>query len=227
MKLLIISTVLFVSAPVTTIGQEFNKQKLGKEDISNGVLARYTIESFENAVQLTLFKNHLFVYRYKSTGFDQFSQGKWRRNRNFLILTSNVDSNNVSTKCLLLESDTIRTYFERHKYSDTNPPVYTTPVQVPINLKGELIPDAKVYINNDTTYCFPFFDTCVGGFRMIQRIRVHYGEGFKSKWIRINNSGFKRLLCIAQVDIEFNNYISFKNHRLKIEGDKLKSIDVL
>src|SRR5687768_1248472 len=100
MKLLIISVILFLSAPLSTEGQEFIKQALSEEDVSKGVLARYTIETFENAFELTLFKNQRFYFTYESTNFHRFSQGKWRRNKNFVFLTSDVDSNNVSTKCL-------------------------------------------------------------------------------------------------------------------------------
>ncbi|HWB25387.1 MAG TPA: hypothetical protein VG738_07895 [Chitinophagaceae bacterium] len=199
---------------------------MSQEEKGRGIKAKYISVSFENYFELELYKNYRFYYQYTSTGTSEFSNGKWKRKGDTILLSSGIDSNDVPTKYHFFNTDTVKIFFARQNaYSDSNRPIYSTIVQVPVNLHGDLIPDAKIFINNDTTYCFPFFDTCVGNFTDIVRIKVDYGDKFKSRWIPVNKKAPKRLLCTAQVDFLFKNYICLYNHRLLIKENSLISID--
>jgi hypothetical protein len=93
---------------------------------------------------------------------------------------------------------------------------------MPINLKSDKFPDARIYVNNDTVYCFPFFDTCIGNYATIDKVKIDFGDGFKSKWIKVKFEESKKILLIAQTEFIFSSYLSFKKRRYKIIGVELK-----
>ena len=221
----IILLTLAVCLSVCLKAQDFEMLSLTEQDEQNGILHIYSGGNFEVLNQLILYKDKSFYYQYKHLGYDIFSRGKWIRKDDVFILNSDVDSNNVPVKFVFFNTDTVKTYYDTTLYKDSFPPIYHTKFQVPVNLKAEPLFDAIIYINKEVNYCFPFFDTCVGNTEKIEKVKVNFGNGFKSKWLPINVSDFRRSLCIAQVDFLFANYVSYKNYKLKIIGDKLKHLD--
>jgi len=186
----------------------FYKDTLSNEDISKGILSIYTSSSFENLFQLTLYKNSKYDYQYQSTNYSIFSSGTWEKGNDLISLTSEVDSNNVPVKF----------YFDS---TNSNP---KTQLAIPVNNKESQFPDSRIFINNDSTYCFPYFDTCIGKFAYIKKIRVDFGNGFKTKWLFFEKSNFKHLQIVVPVDYTFEKYISFKGYKFKDNGTTLKPI---
>lgn len=221
----IILLIITVYVNVCLKAQDFRLLPLTQHNRQNGVLHIYSGGNFEVLNQLTLYKDKNFYYQYKHLGSDIFSRGKWTQKDGVYILNSDVDSNDVPVKFLFFNTDTIKTYYDRTVYKDSFPPTYKTNFQVPINLKAEPLLDAIIYINEEANYCFPFFDTCIGNNNKIEKVRVNFGNDFKSKWFPLDITDFKRSLCIAQVDFLFTNYISYKDYKLKIVGNKLNRLD--
>jgi len=204
--------------------QTFQNRGLTEQEEKNGVKAVFINTAFEYSAKLTLFKNATFTYEENATNHI-FSGGKWINKNDVIVLNSEIDSNEVFVKLLYFDSDTVRTYYEEAQNSQMNAPLYRTKFQVPINLKGSPFPDSRIFVNNDSSYCFPFFDTCVGEVSSFNKIKIDFGDGFKTKWIMLNNRHFKRLLIVAQYSFLFNDYLAFRNYKLKIDGNRLLKID--
>lgn len=220
----ILLLLLTVCLSICSRAQYLETLQLSKKGNQKGILHIYSGGNFEVINQLTLYKDKSFYYQYKNLAYDLFSRGKWTRKNDVFILNSEVDSNDVSVKFVFFNTDTLKTYYDRTLYKDSLPAVYNTKFQVPINLKAQPLLDAIIYINKEANYCFPFFDTCIGNNDKIQRVKVNFSNGFKSKWLPINVSDFKRCLCIAQVDFLFTNYVSYKNYKLRIIGNRIKHL---
>ena len=97
-----------------------------------------------------------------------------------------------------------------------------SPFLIPVNLKGDMFPDARIFVNNDTTFCFPFFDTCVGQFSVVSRIKIDFGNGFQSRWINMKLEKGRKVLPVAKTGFVFTLFKSFKRRRYKFTGSELK-----
>jgi hypothetical protein len=211
-------TISLVHISLFLNAQIFKKVELKKQDRKKGIQSVFMCSEFEYSAKVTLFNNKTFIYEEGTTNHSVFSNGKWTKERELVILNSAIDSNDVPVNIYYFRSDTVRSYYDRANAFQMNIPVYKTKFQVPINLKGSLLPDSKVFMNNDSSYCFPFFDTCIGKANSLDRIKIDFGNGFKTKWIKIKRKNFKRVLIIAQSKYLFKEYLIFKSKTFQIKG---------
>lgn len=206
---------LFIAC-VLTVGslnaQNLKKAPRSKEDISNKVWRKYEdIGKVDGGVWLILYANKRYRYHISTTNYNAFSNGSWDRVGMDLFLTSDYDSTNIpiTTECLSEQKNS-----ENSKTKSIFP--------IPVNMKGELLSDSRVYINNDSSYCFPFFDTCINSTSSIDSIRVDFGSGFKSRWVTINKTKCSQIAITANIDFELASYLVFKKLKYKIVGSILK-----
>lgn len=220
MRVLIAVFIFFLSI-ATVQAQTLKDKHLSASEIRKGIKHAYFNHSFENYHDLILYKNYRFAYKCQSTNYTSSAYGRWRKRGDFLYLNSDIDSNNVPVKIYYFDTDTIKTFWLR----DTSIKVYSTKMQVPVNLKQTFLSDSRIFINDDDAYCFPYFDTCFGNIKSIDRIKVEFGSGFRTRWINVEKRDVRRMLIIAQVNVSFDEYRCFKNHRFKIAATTIKSLN--
>jgi hypothetical protein len=216
--------ILLLCLPLSLAARQYEKRPLTKQDEEKGIYGIYILPHFEVFVRLTLYKNHRFEYLNEHIG-RSISVGKWTMSGNVIVLNSDIDSNNIPVKVYYFDTDSAKAAFlQLRGYVADYPPVNRTKFLMLFNLKNESIPDGMARINNDSTYCFPYFDTCIGSYNRIERVRFTFGGNNKSKWIPIVRQDFMYMLCIAQVDFLLSEYIPIRNYRLKISGSKLNQL---
>jgi len=212
MRILLSFTILsyLLVGSIYVDAQKLKKTVLTKVDSANGMIAKYELGNrYDGYESLYLFRDRKYKYDIVSTGGEAFSSGSWERKGTDIILNSTIRKENVPVKLELLDSE------------DSLKRIYKTKIQIPINLKGQLLSDSKIFINDTSTYVFPFFDTTVGRYDKISRIKVDFGSGFKSDWISVPAREFKQVIVVAQVDFLFPTYIAFRNKRFKFSNGYL------
>ncbi len=195
--------------------QDLHKIILSGEDSLTGALYKYewrdTISvAFDGVI---MYKSGAFYYYEGSGGHSAFSRGQWTQDGEYIILNSDFMKDRIPISLRYLGND------------DTARKIYRTKFQVPVNSKGERFPDSRIYINSDSTYCFPYFDTCIGQIVSIDSIKVDFGNGYKTGWVHLRPKGFYKLQIIANVDFLFESYVPMNNRRYKTIGSTLKYID--
>lgn len=205
MKLIFICFTLFSFLGILrTSAQELRKVSLINAEKEAHEIAKYEfVNKYDGYEVLCLFKNNTYTYRIAMTGQTEFSNGIWEKEDSEIVLNSAIKKEDVPVELKFFNS------------FDSSKRVYKTKVQIPINLNGQLLSDSKVFINDDSTYAFPFFDTLVGSYDKIKKIKVEFGDGFKTDWISIPAGDFKQLLIVAQIDFLFSSYVAFRNKRFK------------
>jgi hypothetical protein len=187
------------------VAQSLKKSSLTKYDSAVHIVAKYEyVNRHDGFERIYLFKNKTFKYDYEWTSIGhKFSNGRWEIRDSELILRSAIRKDSIPVKIKFLDTMQSR----RH---------YKTGFQIPINLRGELLPDSRIFINDTFTFVFPYFDTLIGNYGKINRIMIAFGNGFKSPWVPMPQSKFNELLVIAQINFTLASYVGFKNKRFRI-----------
>jgi len=222
---LIILTISCFCFSLPLAAQNFKKLKLTKQNQIDGVQSIYLNVEFEGHQKLIIYRNNRFFYEEGGTEYSAYGEGVWKQRSNIITINSSIDSSNVPVKLYYFDTDTTKTYYWGARDSKLEAPLYRYKVQVPVNLKNNFLPDSRIYINNDSSYCFPYFDTCLGPINTYKKIKIDFGNGYKTKWIKIENKDFKRLLVVAQTEFELKNYLCLKHKKFKIIGNQLKKIN--
>ena len=207
MRKALLSLILFrcLLAGTFVYSQKLRKLPLDKTDSAAGVVAKYRYtHMYDGYLSLYLFQDKKYKYDFVSTGTIAYSSGSWVKEESDILLTSAVQKDSVPIKIKLLTS------------VDSSVRVYRTKFQIPVNLKGQLLSDSRIFVNDTSTYIFPFFDTTFGSFGEIKRIKVDFGNGFISDWVSLSATDFKQLLVVAQMDFVPQSYISLRNKRYKV-----------
>lgn len=198
------SCIILLMLNLICYSQGLKKANLTKQDVDDGVVLKYQyIGDVEGGVALRLFKNQQYRYDLITSGYEVFSSGIWTFNDSEFILNSFLQKEDVPIKINYLDS--ISSPERIHKIG----------MQIPVNLKGERLSDSRIFLNDDSAYAFPYFDTIVGTHARIDRIKVAFGNGFESKWIPLTLMPGKQLLVIAQIDFPLTSYLVFQNKRFK------------
>lgn len=188
--------------------QNLKRVKVSDSEKREGIVKKYShVGKYEGSINLLLYSNKKYYYTINSTNYHAFSQGQWNIKNTDIYLSSDITDTAVPVVIKYLTEDTIN---------------IKSPFFIPVNLKGDKFPDARIYVNNDTTYCFPFFDTCIGNYTMIDKVKIDFGDGFKSKWIKLNFEESKKIQFIAQTKFVLSSYLSFKKRRYKIVRSELE-----
>jgi hypothetical protein len=168
-----------------------------------------------------LYKNHSFNYKYKSTNYFVESNGTWHKSGANIILNSEVDSNNVSVKIFYINADKSKSNatIDNPSLSYSN---HKTIFYIPENVDKAPFPDSKIFVNNDTSFCFPYFDTCIGNIGKAKKIKIDFGNGFKTKWIPLEQKNYKSILVIVKTHNTFTNYHSFINQKLIVSKNQVR-----
>jgi hypothetical protein len=195
---------LLVTVSVISYAQPLYKARLSSEDVKDGVLLKYHVVSeFDGGVVLRLYKNKQYRYDVETSNYQGFGMGIWTSSDSEFVLNSFLQKENVPIKITYLDS--VSASERIHKIG----------MQIPVNLNGERLPDSRIFLNDDSIYAFPYFDTVVGSPIRVSRIRVDFGDGYTSRWTPIAPMAGKQLLIIAQIDFIPASYIVFKNERFR------------
>lgn len=174
-----------------------------------GIDKRYmNVNAYDGFIELVLYKNSVYQYRIESTNNSRFSTGNWKIKQNLLYLTSTLMHNNIPVKVDVQDG--------------MDPQLRKTVFTIPSDLLGNDYPDAKIFLNRYKSFCFPFFDTCVAVPSKIHRIKVDFGNGFRSSWIRKKADSRNRIILVAQTRENLNQYLVFKKRRYRIVDQGLE-----
>lgn len=187
--------------------QDLMKTKLSADSARDGVAAIYTnVNRYDGGEELILYKNGKYKYLIRTTGWDGINNGKWTLKQQQLLLSSDIVDSAVAI---------------RIANPDSPVAAGSTSFLIPVNANGDRLPDARIFINDENNYCFPFFDTCVGSISSIKRIKVSFGDGFSSRWTDVHLKGNKNILVIAEVSVLFSSYEKFNARKYRIIGSGL------
>lgn len=190
--------------------QNLDRVKVMENERKEGVVRKYSYNGkYDGSIDLLLYKRNRYEYFIRSTNYFAFSQGEWSKENRNIYLYSDVSDKAVPVLVKYLTNDSVN--LKSH-------------FLIPINLKGDRFPDARIYVNNVSTYCFPFFDTCIGNFDLLKRIKIDFGDGFESEWITLESSISKKIQPIVQTEFVLHSYLSFNRRQYRLEKSALKLI---
>lgn len=196
---------------VAAMGQELKNVKLSKEDRTKGIVSKY--ESAGNAYSssaLVLYASGFYEYEVNFCMGSQFNQGTWRRSKGQLFLKDTIEKDNLPISLKFTsEKDTIGTF----AISEIK------------NLKGEELGDGLVYINNDSTQCLPSIGACLGTFEKIDSVKIVFGNGYRSKWIKVTHHNYSNILPVLETDFLLGNYIPLVHKKYQIMDTYLKPLE--
>jgi len=174
-----------------------------------GIDKRYmNVNTYDGFTELVLFKNNVYQYRIESTNYSKFSTGNWTTRRNLLYLTSTLRENKIPVKIEVQDG--------------IDPLLRKSIFTIPKDLLGNDYPDTKIYLNSYNSFCFPFFDTCAGVPPQINRIKVDFGNGFRSSWMRIKLDSGNRITLVAKTKENMNQYLGFKKRQYRFVDQGIK-----
>ena len=210
-------TLTLLSIFLTTIivfSQDLEKKVLSETDRKKGILYRYAYECSDSycEITLTLYKDNNYKYEVKSFMRDVFSSGKWTKKNNILIINSFIQKNEVPVKLV---------------YSnDTSGMIKNFPISIVKNKKNELLLDGLVRINNDSLQCLPMSGVCIGDYKSIDSLKIVFDNGLSSRWLKVENKNFKKIIPVVQTDLSISSYIPLKR-RYKILKSSITILDTM
>lgn len=194
-------------------GQDLKKVMLSKDEKKNSVVYKYSYSEkvAYGIIVLLLYANGTFNYSINSFNRNVISFGKWKLEKNLLILNSTISKNNLPIKI--------------DYSSDTTSRTNNCKFNIIKNAEGKEVSDAFVLINNDTTRCLPSYASCIGNYKTIDSIKILIENGITSKWIKLKSD-----INNLQIDItiEMNllpsKYYVIENWKYKMNGNRLVRI---
>lgn len=203
--------VLVCATFFSSAAQELQQESLTEKQKSGKVMTSYLWSAAESYERIELYKSN-FNYVYKSNDYYIYSNGIWNIENGELVLNSEIDSLNVP---VLVQFTSLGDSLRWRNLSN---------IVVPVNLKGNRFGDSRIFINNMSDYCFPYFDTCFGKITTIDSIKVDFGRGFHTAWIPVKQEPQKYLQVVVKSNVRLYEYVSFRKRRYKIAGGKLNLI---
>lgn len=204
---------VFVFTPSVTQCQELLEGTLTKVDSRNGIIHKYEFDCPDSycEIRLVLFKDYTYTYSLKTFNRDVFSNGKWSRKKDTLIIKSFIQKDNVPVKL---------TYS-----NDTAGRINSFKVAIVRNKKGQLMTDGLVKINCDSILCLPMMGGCIGRYESIDSLKIVFENGMSSKWLKIGAKDFNKVTPIVQTDFLISSYDPL-NRRYKILKSSISIIDI-
>jgi hypothetical protein len=196
---------------INSYSQELIKTRLSSKEKAEKIIEKYVFSGSEETMALFLYKNGTYTYKSMASIFgSEFSKGSWVKTGNKLELNSEFGANKLPLSI---------SYFKK---MDTPPKIAISNI---LNLKGQVIENAIVAVNNDSTKCSTLLDTCIGSFNKIEKIRVYIGDECYSKWVTINCFDYKAIKITIQSAINFNQYKAFNHRKYLISKRGIMQID--
>ncbi len=202
---------LFILSVIITDAQIIIKKiPLTKDDKSKGILLKYAYLPkgvYHVGTTLALYKSGRYEYNERDGGQGFYSFGKWKINHKILTLNSDLQQNEVPIKI--------------HYVIDSNVEAKTKIGEVYDKKRNNIIYEAHVLVNNDSTSCIPSLLTCKGSYTKIDSVRILFGDRMSSKWTKAENIPFQRLQFIIVTDEDVRAYIPMHNQYFVIKGDSI------
>jgi len=197
---LLILTNLFCSS------QEYVKVKLKKEELRQGIEARYQRDATDGhfmVFDLFLYKNGRFTHYRSDNLHPEYSEGSWKISNGKLLIRSSIQQNELPVKVTYLPVD-------------SNGKRRIAQIR---NLKED-VTEAYVLINTDSINCFYGDELCNSSYDTIRRLKVglEYTE-LKSAWINIPE-GKETIQLVIDTEMDVRKYTPL-NKVFSIKIDKL------
>jgi hypothetical protein len=193
-------------------GQALLKRALTFEEKKNKVICAYEYNGsgHYSFIKLLLYENGDFYYSIYSANQNIFSEGKWSKKGKVLYLTSSIQNNNLPVDL---------TYS-----TDTSKIIGGLRVGIIKNAKGQELNEGMVRINNDTTKCVPAWGICTGIYKTIDSIKIYFGNGISSKWIKVDKKDWELIIPIVKVDFSIPSYMTLNNRKYLIQKSSIQLI---
>ena len=208
----LIFVVVFFSLKICN-SQELEKAQLSQKERQESVIEKYIFSGSEESIILLLYQNGAYSYNsFTNIIGERFSEGYWIRTGKILELNSSYGANRLPI------------YITYTKVLDKPNKIG---IQGVININGDVLENAIIAVNNDSTKCSTIMDTCLGSFHKIERVRVFLSKGdCFSNWIEVNQMSLGSLSIVVQSAIDFDKYLVFNNRKYCLSGKGLNQIMV-
>jgi hypothetical protein len=194
--------------------QGLSRVSLSKKDINDNVKAHYQWESIfgdRAFINLRLFKNGNYEFKYTSNTVNAFSDGAWIQANGILTLQSEIQKDSLP----------IKVSFRPKESSDLD----VKRIAFIRDLNGSIVTSAFICINNDSTACTTGDLSCRGiSHSSINRIRVQYmNDGLSSQWVDIPT--FDGLLQVTiQTKKNLAEFLVFDSKKYQVENNWLQPV---
>ena len=159
-------------------------------------------------IELVLFKSNRYVYNATNFNWASYSSGIWVLHQKELELTSEIQAHDVPVKVMC------DTFIAASKDCAVT-------FDIPVNLSGDRLSDARIFINNDQNIVFPFFDQCYSGSTGIDSIKVDFGYGFYSSWLQLGKRQNQHITITALTRFELATFEVFRHRKYHVVENKL------
>ncbi|MDF2384852.1 hypothetical protein JMG10_25490 [Nostoc ellipsosporum NOK] len=154
---------------------------------------------------LELRNDSSFIMRAGTDAYHAYSLGSWAYRSDTVVLNSIFDQASVPVKVYdsadLAHSDTLTIGWVK-------------------DLNGDILKDATVFINGDTTKGYmPVFDECRFKKRQLKAIKFTF-SGYSSDWLTLDPQG-NYLLPVLQTTISLDRFVFLKDSKFLFQGTKL------
>lgn len=202
---LIVSLLLTCS---NLFSQSLVQEEVSTEDLRNEVYKKYNFSEGEGSheMSLVLFKNNTYKFEETRDGVPRINMGSWKIKDKVLFLKDNINKDKlpISVQFITKADSLFKGFF-----------------QIVRNLKGEILNDAMIYVNNDSVQCLALTGTCIGSFKSINRIKVAFENGFTSGWVSIKRKPFEQLSFTILSNYNITNYAALKSAMYLVAKGKL------
>lgn len=179
------------------------------------VTGRYKYISTDSlsGIRLELTKDGMFQYSAGGDVQTMYSSGKWKLNKDTLIMNSSIDRKNIPIAVKEEIVDSIRTNVK---------------VELVQNLDGEALENAVFRFNNDTlNECVPFFESDCGlKIGSINNLRVELNNGVSSKWVELKNKRANLLKVTVSIHGMLGSYLFLVNQRYLYKNGSLYPLPI-
>lgn len=194
--------------------QDLTVVQLTSEDKVEDVKSHYRWENSDGhfaIIDLWLLNSGRYVYKITSNVYNAYSEGFWKKSKNFITIKSEIQKDNLPIKVsfrpkTLNDFDVKRIAFLK-------------------DLNDSIVSNAFIYVNNDSISCLYGDMMCQGYFTTITRVRVQYENlGISSQWVDLQPfEGLLQITILSRKNL--SNFIVFPSKKYRIIDDKLKPYD--
>lgn len=178
----------------------------------DSIFASYRYRSPDSlaGTTITLKRDKTFSY---SSGTDLqqvFSSGHWRMTKDTLFLINFINREDIPF--------TIKETETSIKDSLT--------IEWVKNLQGDIVKDAIVFINGDTTKSFmPAFSECTFAIGSVKKIKLAFNNKCTTKWHELTNESANKIEPIVNIDFPFNSYAFLAPQRYLVKKNGLYELN--
>lgn len=163
--------------------------------------------------EITLTKKGRFQYRsFRPLSYQEHAEGTYRMKKDTIILTSDLQSDNLKVAITYLDGVGNDTLYSRLLH--------------PLKKDGDTLYNTYYFLNNDTSlngHYDPSFASNIAPLTSVKNLKVmFYDTNWGSAWIPVTQPDkFLKVIVLTAVDVDDRTYKVLKDWKLKVVGNRL------